>query len=391
MIKLNLKIFILKILGSFFLFASIYILSKKMSLYDYGIYETVVRISLLISIFSLYGIPVLITRAKSFHSAKKIYLSTFSTILIINLILVIVSILIIYIFGEDYNSIILIILSGFLYTIYKIRGTVSLKKKKYFVSILSDDTLFNTFLAFSLLFLLFVKVKLTLFSVSLIVLTCRSLTFLILNFDFKIKIIKVKNNISLFKDSTTIFTQSFSQKLVNNLPIILCPFLFSGNEPGIFALSVRLSGIYLILLSGFNIYITPNISEQIIHKKFKTTIIKSIVLFSVIALLIFAINLIFSEYLETIWEEFNNNTHIYIIILAGYLVNLSTGSVGVLLNQVGLEKKQLKINLLSLILLLPVFTITYFYQSLLFYSISISLIIATENILKFKYIRSSLL
>ena len=42
-----------------------------MSFYEYGIYETVVRITLLISIFSLYGIPVLITRAKNLYSSKK--------------------------------------------------------------------------------------------------------------------------------------------------------------------------------------------------------------------------------------------------------------------------------------------------------------------------------
>lgn len=390
MIKLNLQITLLKIFGSAFLFLAIYILSKKMSFYEYGIYETVVRITLLISIFSLYGIPVLITRAKNLYSSKKIFLSTLSTVFTINAILILISISIIYFFANNYVSVIPIIISGLFYAIYKMSGNLSLKNKKYFVSILSDDSLFNILLAIFLMISLIINLKLTLLSVSVIVLICRIITFFILNSSFKIKILKLKNKFSYFKESTTIFKQSFSQKLVNNLPVVMCPFLFSGDETGIFALSTRLSLIYMILLSGFNIYITPNISEKINQKKFKNIILKSVLFFSLLGFLIFIFNLFFSKYLEFIWDEFKNYSHIYVIILAGYLVNLSTGSAGVILNHIGLENKHLKVNLISLSLLLFSFIVTYFSKSLLFFSISVSLIVATENILKFKYIKPSL-
>jgi O-antigen/teichoic acid export membrane protein len=390
MLNLNIKITILKFIGAGFLFLAIFILSKKMSLYDYGIYETVVRISLLISTFSIFGSSVLITRAKSYYSAKKIFLNTFPTILIINIILIIISISIIYFFVDDYISGIVIILSGLFYTAYKLIGTLYLKKKKYFVSILSDDILFNTLLALSLLFLLFVKVKLTLFSVSLTALICRSLTFFILNSNLKTRSLKLKKSISLFKESTTLFKQSFSQKLVNNLPVIMCPFLFSGDEIGILALSIRFSGIYLIAISGFIVFITPNISEKITEENFIKMIKRSLTIFSITAFFIFLINLYLSNYIPIIWKEFDGYIHTYLIILTGYLVNFSTGISGVLLNQLGLEKKQLKVNILSILLFLFTFILTYVTRSYLIYVISISIIIGVENLLKLKYFNNSL-
>ena len=390
MINLNIKITILKMLGAAFLFLVIYILSKKMSLYDYGIYETLVRGSLLISTFSIFGSSVLITRAKSYYLAKKIFLNTYPTILIINFLLIIVSISIIYFFLDDYISSIILISSGLFYTAYKLIGTLCLKKKKYFVSILSDDTLFNTLLAISLLLLLLVKVKLTLFTVSLAVLTCRSLTFLILNSKLKTTPLRLKKSISLLKKSTALFKQSFSQKLVNNLPVVMSPFLFSGNEIGILALSIRFSGIYLIAISGFIVFITPNISEKITQKKFIKMIKKSLSIFSITALFIFLVNIFLSKYITTIWKDFDGYIHIYFIILTGYLVSFSTGISGVLLNQLGLEKKQLKVNIISLTILLFTFIFTYFSRSFLIYAILVSIIIGFENLLKLKYFNDSL-
>lgn len=390
MFNLSLKITILKILGAGVLFLVIYTLSKKMPLHEYGIYETLIRISLLISTFSIFGSSVLITRAKSFYTAKKLFLKTFPTILSINGILVIISILVVYLFVEEYVGGIIIILSGLLYTTYKSRGALSLKKKKYFISILSDDVLFNVLMAILLSIILFMNVTLKLFTVSIIVFVSRALTLLILNMNFKLRSLRVKQGISLLKESATLFKQTFAQKLVNNLPVIMCPLLFSGNDLGIFALSVRLSGIYLIALSGFIVFITPNISEKISQDNFIASINTALKMFALIAVCILAINIIFSNYIVAIWEDFEGYIYIYLIILVGHLVNFAVGFSGVILNQSGLEKKHLSVNLLSLLLLLTTFIISYIFESFLVYVMLISSIMIIENILKLRYLKDSL-
>ncbi|WP_299061915.1 oligosaccharide flippase family protein [uncultured Polaribacter sp.] len=388
MIKSNIKILLLKFSGSLFLFLITILISKNISLEEFGTYEVLVRISLLISTISVFGLPALINRTKSFYEAKKIFVSGIQTVITIDLIISIFSCLIIYIYQENLKFGLLIIFGSFFYPLYRLIGALYLKNKKYTKSILTDDVLFYLILYSLLLLVIAVSNKINIFEISLFVLISRLVVFLYFYPIKKLFFFKIKINIKLLQKSFLLFLQSFLQKALNNLPVILCGFLFTQQEAGVYALSVRLSSIYLIVLSSFNYYITPKISENLNNSRFKIMLKKGLLLFLVFSILIFTVNLFLSNIITSIWPEMKGEfLTIYFVVLLGYLVNLSTGSVGVILNMTGNEKKHLKVNLFSLILIIISFISSLFYNSFLYFTIFISLIMGLENILKLLYVR----
>jgi O-antigen/teichoic acid export membrane protein len=391
MIKTNLRILLAKISGSVFMFLATIILSKQLTLTNYGTYEVLIRISLLVSTISLFGIPTLINRTKTYFEAKKIFNRALPTIISLNLIFTGFTCLVIFIFKEDFRSGLLIILAGIMFPLYRIIGALYLKKKIYIKAVLSDDVLFHFIFCISLFVLLYFYQELNLFNVSLLVLISRIASFLYFKSGINLKRFKPNIELALLKSSSSLFTQTIVQKLINNLPIILCGILFTKEETGVFALSVRLSSIYLILLGGFNVFITPRISENMHSNKFKIFIRKAILLFFIFSTVVFIINVLFSNYIALLWDEIQgDNLMIYLIILFGYLINLSTGSVGLLLNMNGLEKKHLQVNLVSVALILLSSFLVFFHHSIIYFAISISLIIGLENVLKLIAIRKIL-
>lgn len=381
--KDNFVIFILRLIGLASIFFTSILLSKNLSIENYGNFEIFIRIGLIISTISTFGFGQKINRNEFIEDAISDYRKSLPWTVVINISLILILALSYYIISGEITLEFAIIIASLFYSLCSLSANLYLKKRNYALSLLSDDSLHN-FCFLIAVFIVFSFWRLNLFNVSIIYFLSRFLMFILFGLKSKIKFHFSKN---LLKDSKEFLLQNLLQKLSNNLPLILSGIIFANTlSVGIFALAIRLSSVYLIVLSVYNIYITPIISEEIQNSKlvFKRKFNKvSLILFS-FSISVFLININFSKYLTYFWDEFDNqNIYIYLIVLAGYLVNLSTSSVGVILNMSGNAKFHIRINLIIILLQLITAIMAIFHQSFITYISLMSFFLASENIIKY--------
>ena len=141
----------------------------------------------------------------------------------------------------------------------------------------------------------------------------------------------------------------------------------------------------MVILSAYNLYLKPKVARDVKYMKreFSREFYFAILTLLSISLIVFVINLLFHKKIQLIWPILSDhNLLAYYFLLFGYLVNLSTGGVGVILNMTGNTTKSIRINIFCLVLQIIVGFGAAFSQSLLIYSIGIGLVFMIENILK---------
>ena len=178
MISAPIRIFLTRIIGAISIFTTSIVLSKSLTIEEYGRFEVLLKISLLISAFSIFGFTETINLSRNNSEASLKKNQAIKWVLLFNVCTLIIYFIINLLFNKNISLENVIIGSSIFYSIYRILGSYLQKQKKYILTVLSDDGLNN------ILFIVFVSVvylfkgRISLTSVALIFLFTRFSTFI---------------------------------------------------------------------------------------------------------------------------------------------------------------------------------------------------------------------
>jgi O-antigen/teichoic acid export membrane protein len=145
------------------------------------------------------------------------------------------------------------------------------------------------------------------------------------------------------KTSLPMMITTISSVMISAIPIFLLEYFISQSEVGIFSITFRISGLVSLSLVIVNTVAAPKFSELYWSKKMndlQKMISQSAKIMFWIALLIGLVLIIWSEeWLGLFGEEFRKGKIALIILVISQLINASTGSVGILMNMSGHQKK----------------------------------------------------
>ena len=159
----------------------------------------------------------------------------------------------------------------------------------------------------------------------------------------------------LLSFSFPIYIKSFIANTSGMIPMYLMGIFISSKEIGIFHICSKVSILVTISLISFNAIIAPIVSS-LFAKKDKITMGK---IFKVttkwiitISLAIFFIILIYSETILSIFgEEYISGRNLLLIIMYGQMINVFSGSNGLILNMSGRSKLMLNNSIISFVII----------------------------------------
>lgn len=158
----------------------------------------------------------------------------------------------------------------------------------------------------------------------------------------------------LLSFSLPIYLKSFVNNTSEMIPMYLMGIFISTREIGIFHICSKVSILVAISLTSFNVIIAPIVSS-LFAKNDKATMKKLLKVTTkwimTISLAIFFSILIYSETILSIFgKEYIAGKNLLLIIMFGQMINVFSGSNGLILNMSGRSKLMLKNSIISFVI-----------------------------------------
>ena len=203
-----------------------------------------------------------------------------------------------------------------------------------------------------------------------------------------------KINTSFYKDAPPLFISGLSSIITTSCTIVILAIYIEPFHVGIYAVSAKLALLTSLILMILNNVISPNIAQ--LHSKKNTSGLKKVIyninkLLILIAAASTILIFIFGKTILSAWgEEFIEGYILLLILAFGQFINMSTGSVGVILvmtkNQDILGK--ITFSMAALIIILNLVIIPNY--GALGAAIVYSFIVSFENLLKLIFVKRKL-
>jgi len=261
---------------------------------------------------------------------------------------------------------------------------------KIWQSSLADNTLTSVIAGIILFFLWLLKLEITIVRVAVSYAVGNLLVMLSLGLYWKkLFLYKKRKKIivrTVLKTAIPFFILSSSNTIIGNAAVIILGWFENSKQVGLYSVALGLSVLSSFFLQITNTVIAPKLASMFANKKMKEMekmvhqISKGLAVIALIPLLIFIVG---GKYLLSIWgAEFIDAYWILIILSIGQFFNVLTGCVGVLLNMCGLEKLQVRITGVFLIVNLVLNFLLINYWGIIGAAISTSVIVISSNIVK---------
>jgi len=149
------------------------------------------------------------------------------------------------------------------------------------------------------------------------------------------------------KVSLPLFFMSGMSMILNQTGIVLVGLIVDTENAGVYAVSVRISGLIIFGLLAANMILAPMISELYSTKKYRE--LQRLITLSARGIFVFTLVIgiglaVFGKYLLGLFgEDFVAGYISLLILLSGQAVNALTGSVGLLMAMTGHQKEAAKI------------------------------------------------
>lgn len=366
--------FILKMSGMFAAYIVILIISKQYGAEIVGIYNLTFNLLTFIAMICMLGINISILRYvgqykdKEDFKLKKIYQNgiklvlpvsiIFSFLIYINAEFIATKVFdnILYIDVLKYMSFFLPLLTILNINIEYIRGLKQIKISEYLRNV-NQPLIVILFILISSQFISNEILPIYILGLAIFI---TSVISIIIMYKY---ISKVKNeadyntnltNKELLNTSIPMMFTTLSIFLISNSGLFILEYYSTTKDVGIYSVILKISMLVSIVLIVVNTISAPKFSKLYWSgnkKQLQEVINKSTKIIFLVSLLISLILLIFSErILGYFGNDFSIGSDILSILILGQLINSFTGSVNILMNMIGKQKKLQQITLLILII-----------------------------------------
>lgn len=244
--------------------------------------------------------------------------------------------------------------------------------------------------------LILIKAEVSVIEIAAIYVLSRIITTLLLAVYFK-KLLNYSGSVTfnfnaIFKSSKQFYVSNLLSVISNNIDVLILGVVVSPFKLGVYIIATRVALLNSFLLSAINSAFSPKMASLYRKKEFielKTIYSKvnKILLFTGIGSLFFLI--ILGKFVLQLWgEDFVSGYLFLIIVSVGQFVNISTGSVGEVLNMTGLEKEHKKINLFWIIMKLLLSLSLIKIYGVLGAAIGFSIVLIGSNLTKLYVVRT---
>lgn len=161
---------------------------------------------------------------------------------------------------------------------------------------------------------------------------------------------------TLFASSLPILVATFLQQLMAVFPTFMLGIWGSNAEVGIFSAALRTAGLVSLVLIAGNSILGPKFSVLYRNGDMQTldrVARQGALMMSLMAMPVILVFLLLPEWLMGLFgKEFVAGSTMLVIMALGQLVNVMTGSVGVLLMMTGKERELLSVSIMALLICL---------------------------------------
>ncbi len=158
----------------------------------------------------------------------------------------------------------------------------------------------------------------------------------------------------VLKTSFPIMINSVSTILLISMPVFFLYYYTNQKNVGLFSVAYQISMLISLVLVIFNIVLAPKFSELFWNKKYddlQKLIAQSSMIMFWIALLLCLIITFCSEYILSLFgNDFLQAKQILLYLAIGQLINVSSGSVQLLMNMAGEQKMLRSINIVIVLM-----------------------------------------
>jgi len=362
--------FLFKIIGSLLGYLFLMLVTRNYGSEVWGVFALCLAILNISTIISKFGIDITIIKfAAQFQDSSIVKGVYYQCILLVSLFSIFISFCVFY-FSDNIaicffnkpqitSSIRLIALAIVPFSILKINTQTfrGLKKIKEF-AFLEHASKFLFAIIFFLLLLEFTTIKelvLPIYSFLYSILLVCFISFMYLIYNFRIiKIKKVISNKQILKTAYPMLFSTSIFVLMSWSDTIMLGIFTSESNVGLYNVALKLAMLTGIILGSVNSILAPKLSETFNNDKFdsfKQLIHQSTRIIFLSTLPVLLVLLIFPEFcLSFFGTEFIVAKNTLLILLFGQFINVSSGSVGFVLQMTGNEKVFQRILLYSLII-----------------------------------------
>ena len=362
------KGFVIKIIGLFSSLLISLIISRKVGVEGVGIMALINKGILILFVISSFGFQNALVKLVSiahnkadFHKVNSLLFTSLKFTTLTSIILIISFTLIVYLLYSD-NPNLTLYLVGILgllpLTISRIFSSALNGIGKIWESILINQNLTNVLIVFILIVSILFNLRITILFVVLLYLFVR-----IINLIFGFKLwsffsIKTNSNLCLLKEmlpvSVPLFLTSSSQIATANIDALILGIFSSIQDVGVYSIASRIALLSGVILQVSNTFLMPKLAN-LFHTKEYDKAAKlyrfSTLILSIIAILFFLIIFVYGDFLLSFWgDDFISGYYILLTLSAGQVINLISGSSGVILIMSGHEIVQAKIAFIGLLL-----------------------------------------
>ncbi len=356
--KKSFSAFILKIIGTIFGYLFLFIVTKKYGAEAWGSFTLSLMLLNIFSIFSRLGIDQLTLKKISsydfnFLKINKSYSEAFiivvvSSIVFSFLLFFFSSRIAINIFSkpELIDSFKLVSLMLVPFSLLQLNSQVFRGLKKIILSVVLNDVI-KFLLSIIVILLVFyvisiVEVYAPFFSFSIAIIIACIVSFLLL-FKNKIIIHKIENKLfRIVKESAPMMYSASILLIISWIDTLMIGVFMKTSDVGIYNTAVKIAMSSSLILISVNSIVAPKLSESFNNNRindFKKIIYSSVKLIFYFSMPIILVIMIFPEFFLGIFGvSFLEARISLIILLFGQIINVLSGSVGIILNMTGKQK-----------------------------------------------------
>ena len=189
--------------------------------------------------------------------------------------------------------------------------------------------------------------------------------------------------------STHLIVITAGYMILTNIDVLMIGVILDKELSGVYGIASRISVFIAFGLFAMNTILAPQISKLYTEKKMntlKSLLFKTSRLNLLISSLLFLLILYFNhEVLNLFGVKYSEGAVALIILCAGQIINISTGSVGILMTMTGLEAITAKIIIFSIVLNIILNITLIPYLSIEGAAIATAITVAISNLLMLYY------
>jgi O-antigen/teichoic acid export membrane protein len=363
--------FLLKSSGAFFGFLLGILITRNLGINDSGLYFLALNIVTVLTTVCSLGLQTvilknsaisdgLIANTNCFYAMK--YVAIFSTVIIIVVIYFAGHISSLFNKNGFDETIIFFIVSLLWLSLNQVLASYFQGSKNIYVSILISSVALPLLLLSSLL-VISTFIELSAKYVAIVYSIVSSAVFLFFYLKFFHKKIRGKSELVDFTGASNFWLINISNIVISNGVIIISSPLLESSEVALISTAMRISILISFVLTSINHVVAPKIASLYANGeiiKLKKYVKKSTSLMMIVSIPTLAVILIFPEFFMGMFgDEFKAGSNLLVILCVSQLINVFTGSVGVILSMTGFSKDLRRIDVgFALIAVLSSYFIT---------------------------------